>query len=602
MQTLLTMNAQKIPNKLEVNYPLTQNMRRYVCFFSLIFLIGLLIFSSSQYVAAQNDLDNDGILDSKESQLALMYTPYLHFAAGEKFSPTNFSYHLDNSALYLKSDDTNTLIDSSPTIASISLYQTGDYFLNNTLGTFEEIAEDYEQKKESLGYIVYAHVTKEAENFVVQYWFFYAFNPGTLNQHQGDWEMIEIILDSTETPLYAVYSQHFASERAAWNDVERIDETHPRVYVALGSHASYFRPYQGKLGLESDIVGNAFTLEPDDLQIVLLGEKGTGNHPSSQDWLEYGGRWGKWAKLADISLGAAGPSGPGHGENEEKWSAPVSWGSDAFLVNQTWFTLSWFVFYFLYIFAGIIAALTIFKVWRIVKRKKQGKLNFMKILRSKGGVGVVLGIVGIALYFVALLLPWYVVRGNIQTTTLETVGETDLVLIDGVNGLRVNTLQSDQGLAQLFGVGIPFAIILLSSVVLNVLDLIGVEKAKKLSRTYIISGITSLIPVIIILIFITQLAGLITPFANAMAGGAAIPPQIDEMAKRMSASPIMGEYSDTIDSYGNLYISWGLAIGSYLFIAAAITKIVAGIITRKAVMPEKPEKTKKQKTEEGKKS
>ncbi len=576
-------------------------MRRYRFFFSLIFLTGLLIFSSSQGVVAQDDLDNDGLLDLKESQLASMYAPYLHFAAGEKFFPTNISYHIDNSVLYLKSDDTNELEDSSPTIASISNYSAGDYFLDNTLGAFEEIAEDYEQKKENLGYVVYARVTRTAESFVVQYWFFYAFNPGTLNQHQGDWEMIEIVLDSTETPLYAVYSQHFTGERASWNDVGKVDETHPRVYVALGSHANYFRPYQGKLGLENDVVGNAFTLEPDDLQIVLLGEKGTGNHPPSQDWLEYGGRWGNWAKLADISLGAAGPRGPGHGENEEKWSNPVSWGSETFLVNQTWFTLSWIAFYFLYIFAGIIAALAAFKIWRIIKRKKQGKLNLIKILRSKGGVGVVLGIVGIALYLVALLLPWYLVGGNVQTIALETVGETDLVLIDGVNGLRVNTLQSDQGMAQLFGFGIPFAIILLSSVVLNVLDLIGVEKAKSLSRTYIISGITSLIPVIIILVFITQLAALITPFANAMAGGATIPPQIDEMAKRMSSSPIMGEYSGTLDSYGSLSISWGLAIGSYLFIAAAITKIVAGIITRKAVVTEKLEKPKKQKTKEAQK-
>lgn len=571
-----------------------KRVRRYVWVFSVIFFIGLLIFSSSQGVTAQDDLDNDGLPDTKESQLARMYAPSLHFATGEKFFPTDVNYHIDNSVLTQKSDGANTLIDSSPTIASISLYQTEDYFLNNTLGAHEEIAEDYEQKRESLGYTVYAHVTRKAEHLIVQYWFFYAFNPGTLNQHQGDWEMIEIILNSTETPLYTVYSQHFTGERATWNDVEKTDETHPRVYVALGSHANYFRPYQGKLGLENDIVGNAFTLQPDDLQIVLLGEKGVGNHPPSQDWLEYGGRWGNWAKLADITLGAAGPRGPGYGENEEKWSNPVSWGGDVFLVNQTWFSLSFIAFYFLYIFAGILAAFTAVKVWRIVKRKKQGKLNLMKILRSKGGVGVILGIAGIALYLLALLLPWYIVRGNIQTTMLETVGETNLVLIDGVNGLMVNTLQSDQGLTQLFGLGIPFGIILLSSVILNALDLIGVEKPKRLSRTFIISGITSLIPVIIILVFIIQLAAIITPFANTMGGGATIPPQIDEMTKRMSSSPISGDYSSTLPPYGNLHISWGLATGAYLFIAAAITKIAAGVITRKAVITEKPEETEKQ--------
>ncbi|MCZ2856573.1 MAG: Vps62-related protein [Candidatus Bathyarchaeota archaeon] len=570
-------------------------MRIPACFLAIIFLAGLLIFSPHQGVIAQDDLDNDGILDLKERQLESLYVPYLHFAAGEKFFPTVVSYHIDNSVLYLKSSDTDTLIDSSPTIASISLYQTGDYYLDNVLGASEEIAEDYEQKKEGLGYTVYSRVTLEGEYFVIQYWFFYAFNLGSLNQHEGDWEMIEIVLDPTETALYAVYSQHFSGERASWNDVEKVDETHPRVYVALGSHANYFRQYQGKLGLENDVVGNAFTLEPDDLQLVLLGEKGSGNHPPSQDWLEYGGKWGNWAELADISLGGTGPRGPGHGENAEKWSDPISWGSDAFFVNQTWFTLSFVAFNFLYIFAGIIAILAAIKVWRIVKRKRQGKLNLMKIMRSKWSVGVVLGIVGIALYLVALFLPWYVVRGNIQTTLLESVGETDLVLIDGVNGLRVNTLQSDQGLTQLFGLGIPFAIILLTSVVLNLLDLIGVEKAKSLSRTYIMSGITSLIPVIIVLVCIILLTGLITPFANAMGGGT-VPTQIDEMAKEMASSPITGEYRDTLDSYGILRISWGLGIGSYLFIAAAITKLAAGIIVRKAVGTEKQETKENQKS------
>lgn len=90
----------------------------------------------------------------------------------------------------------------------------------------------------------------------------------------------------------------------------------------------------------------------------------------------------------------------------------------------------------------------------------------------------------------------------------------------------------------LFGLGIPFAIILLVSVVLNFLDLFGVEKAKNLSRTYIISGITSFIPALIILVGIILLTGLITLFANAIRGG--VPSQIDEVTKEMASSPITG--------------------------------------------------------------
>ncbi|MCK4885348.1 Vps62-related protein [Candidatus Bathyarchaeota archaeon] len=557
-------------------------MRKYVLLFSVLLIVGLLVVSSVTSVTAQQDSDNDGIPDSKEEQLALTYVPYLHFAAGEKFFPTDANYHIENSVLYMKLGDVNTLIEDSPTASSIAQYTTEDYFLNNTLGGYEEIAQDYKQNRENYGDKIYAHVTSESGFIVVQYWFFYAFNPGTLNQHQGDWEMIEIVLDSTETPLYAVYSQHHAGQRAEWKDVEKVDDTHPRVYVALGSHASYFRPYQGKLGTESDTLGNAYTLKPEDLEIVNLGEKGTGNQPASQDWLEFGGRWGNWASLADAYMGAAGPSGPGQGENADKWLNPVSWGSDKTLVDQTWFTASLLVFYSVYIVAAVIGLVAAYKVWKIVKRKREGKLNLMKILRSKAAVGVILGIVGIAVYFAALFLPWYVVTGNIETTFLDTAGTTEIVLIDGVNGLRINMLQGDQGLATMFGLGIPFSILFLSSVVLNALDIIGVEKPKSLSRTYIISGITSLIPIIIIIIFIVSLAGLITQFAGFMGGGQQMPLQVTDMASEMSSSPLMGEFTDTINSHGTLTIIWGLAMGSYLFIAAAAIKIAAGIILRTA--------------------
>jgi len=47
--------------------------------------------------------------------------------------------------------------------------------------------------------------------------------------------MMQIVLDATETPQYAVYSKHHAGEKAQWADVEKTDKTHPNVYVALGS-------------------------------------------------------------------------------------------------------------------------------------------------------------------------------------------------------------------------------------------------------------------------------------------------------------------------------------------------------------------------------
>ena len=68
----------------------------------LILITGLLIFSPTFSVLAQQDTDNDGISDSKEEELALKYEPYLHFAEGEKFFPIDAQFHVENSELFLQ--------------------------------------------------------------------------------------------------------------------------------------------------------------------------------------------------------------------------------------------------------------------------------------------------------------------------------------------------------------------------------------------------------------------------------------------------------------------------------------------------------------------
>ncbi|MCW4022017.1 MAG: hypothetical protein ACOWW1_00455 [archaeon] len=552
----------------------------------VVFITCLLVVSPIVGVIAQQDSDNDGISDAKENELASRFEPVLHFVSGEEFFPTDPNYHIQNSELFMKSGETNTLVDNSPTVSSIGQYTTDGYFLNNILGSREAIAQDYKQSRSTYGDKIYARVTTEGQYIVVQYWFFYAYNPGSLNQHQGDWEMIQVILDSTETPVYAVYSQHHLGEIAEWQDVEKADETHPRVYVALGSHANYFKYFQGKLGHESDTVGNDYTLNPEDLEIMLLGEMGTGNHPASQDWLEFGGRWGNWAELADAYMGSAGPNGPGQGENTEKWFNPVSWGNETFGVDQTWFTASMFAYYFLYIFVAILAIRIVIKAWKIIKSTKNGELNIMKMLRSKAALPIVLGLLGVIIYLVALLSPWYTCSGNIQTTMISTEGTVDIITLDGVNGLQVNMLQGSEGVAPLFAIVIPFSIMFISSVLLNVLDIISTEKPSKLSKSYIISGITSLIPAILIIVAVISLTVLIESVAGSFSGGQALPPEVTDIVSAISAAPFGGTTTQTIDSAGTATVSWGVGIGVYLFIVAAAIKIVAGIMLRKIKVEE----------------
>lgn len=90
---------------------------------------------------------------------------------------------------------------------------------------------------------------------VLQYWFFYAFNNwrsgySGANDHEADWESIHIYLYPSDqgkyTPEWVAYASHYDEGddiRRHWEDadVEKIGQ-HPVVYVAAGSHASYYQP------------------------------------------------------------------------------------------------------------------------------------------------------------------------------------------------------------------------------------------------------------------------------------------------------------------------------------------------------------------------
>lgn len=583
-------NLERAPDGRWMLIKMAKNQKLTPFKLSCIVLLGLMLlvfvgqFSAAQ---AQLDQDNDGIPDAKETELALMYLPYLQFKSGERFFPVAINYHLSNAILKLRTGESVAVVDTSPTISAIASRGEG-YFLANKLGNLTEIAADYEQKKESIGYTVYCRVTKESTSLVVQYWFFYAYNDAPLNVHEGDWEMIQILLDSSENPVSSVYSQHLRGQRAAWGDVEKLETTHPRVYVARGSHANYFRPYQGKLGLEGDDVGaDGFVLNPSDLQTVLLGELGSGGHGPSQDWLEFGGRWGNWEKLADAAAGFAGPYGPGQGDNYERWFNSISWGQSVSVVDGTWFTLSWVASNFLLFFVCLTVLLCLWKVWRIVKLKKTGGLKLPSLLRTRASTGIALGIIAMALTVGGMLLPWYTVRANVQTSLISTQGEADLLILDGQRGVRVNLLVGGNGLSPIFSLQIPLGILLLAGIVLGLLDIVGAKTAKSLGNKYLMGGITFFVVFVLLIVFIIQLAFMIQSLANAM--GMSLPSEASEMAKTVAQQPLQGTQTRTIGDFGFVNLSWGLGLGAYMFLAAAIMKLVGGIILRttKSLQPEK---------------
>ncbi|HIE27708.1 TPA: hypothetical protein EYP66_10515, partial [Candidatus Poribacteria bacterium] len=214
-------------------------------------------------------------------------------------------------------------------------------------GGFEKIFKPYakaalEEYKKIIdkSIIYYGRQTEDNGYTVLQYWFFYAYNPWGaykfgLNIHEGDWEMITIFLElqgEELIPRYAAYSAHHDSGdevTRAWNEVEKID-THPIVYVALGSHAGYFD--NGFNGIHLRELPRLFDLTtPNGRHIgprqdiewdepFILED---GNLPLWAD--NYSGKWGADWKIDDGKLkdGLSGPKGPKF--QGDKWDNPADW-------------------------------------------------------------------------------------------------------------------------------------------------------------------------------------------------------------------------------------------------------------------------------------
>lgn len=550
-----------------------------------------------QTFATPGDIDNDGITDSKEKELANKYAPVLYFEKGERLFPTSIEYYLENCNLN-QSRSGDDLIKSAPiNVSDISTYTDSNakYYLDNTLGGINDtkIMEDYEDKKSSLGYIVYCRVTGDIYNgktyFVIQYWFFYVFNPSTLNQHEGDWEMIQVILNSEENPEFVAYSQHMGGERANWADINKNGD-YPNVYIALNSHANYIRSYEGAVGLANDKVSDdGLVLKLGDYSITMLGEKGSGNHEASQGWIEFAGNWGEYGGEESGILGERGSHGPAYREDGRMWDDPIAWSMGLMRANSLWFGLNWIVYNFILVFSLIIVVILIICGFGILKKHRSTGLGPRKVsmlyvdkfdLKSMGNI---LGMVSIIVAIFALFYPWYYINADVATSGISTGGTVNLVSIDGLNGVLVNWFMSE-GIIQMFGLAIPFSIIIGAGFALFILSTVGLNSSSKLGRKYISRGIRNAVPVIIILIVIVLLGSIVSLIAPGLSGQ--LPPEAlseaTDIFNAIGKSPLSGELSkDISQSAGSpqtINLVWGMGSGGYMLIASAAIGMIAGVL------------------------
>jgi hypothetical protein len=151
----------------------------------------------------------------------------------------------------------------------------------------------------------------------LQYWFGYVYNDYVLaarfGLHEGDWEMISLRIDeSAAHPDLAVYAQHAYAEQRDWDDVVKDDDRPdtPLVFVARGSHGSYFEPGLYLTEVFYDIADG--DRETPDLALEVIGDDGP-------PWALWPGIWGatepRWAPES--------PSPPAPVRHEQ-WADPAN--------------------------------------------------------------------------------------------------------------------------------------------------------------------------------------------------------------------------------------------------------------------------------------
>ena len=190
------------------------------------------------------------------------------------------------------------------------------------------------------GPVVYGAALRRGSMTELQYWVWYAWDvysptvpPGELWQvHEGDWEVVSVVVDAAGRPLVVGYSEHGKGVRRDWAKAPK-QATHPLSYVALGSHANY--PSPGTHPFDPRVVDSLFISVIRQNGQAPVDHTGRGRvvrprlvrvSATSPAWMAFAGGWGEDGYLRvpggqPQSYSATGPKGPAF---HTQWRRPVA--------------------------------------------------------------------------------------------------------------------------------------------------------------------------------------------------------------------------------------------------------------------------------------
>jgi hypothetical protein len=268
------------------------------------------------------------------SALLVRFQPQLRYDSNEAFFADSAAEWTDNPGNVLRRTGAGGLDEviaatapgTGPAQLGLALLGASEYANQQAVHEDDEISAPtrnyramYVALRQLPGYKnhIYGRAKEDSKGRLwLQYWFYYFFNDynlaGGIGLHEGDWEMVQLRMGPDGgRPDLAVYAQHVHAEQAPWEHVEKLPDSPdtPVVYVARGSHASYFEAGYHETEAWYDIADGK--RDAPKLELEIIGDDPPG-------WILWPGRWG--ATRARIpKIDQPSPRGP---VAKKQWDEP----------------------------------------------------------------------------------------------------------------------------------------------------------------------------------------------------------------------------------------------------------------------------------------
>lgn len=306
------------------------------------------------------DADADGLDDGLEDCLLQRHAPVVYMPIDYDWTlPTNVDWYLARTVMRFSHDgcsDCAILAKGAITQSNVAsqthneknwlcshtstaqhsyggTWNSSEFFFLQTPNDTNEQAT-HSGSSNPADWKVYGHAYKNSLGGVnLQYWFFYAYNDSvSLMNHEADWEHVNVRLDANYAANGVYYAEHGGGTLYTVADVQWFNTTHPIVWSADGSHASFRSENEcdtdwHEQGFDTDScetnsnyrwftwAGGKGTLAGyQGGGVINVGEKTAPRN--GQTFIKYNSRWGEVGNTEDTS----GPRGPAF---QSRWTWDV---------------------------------------------------------------------------------------------------------------------------------------------------------------------------------------------------------------------------------------------------------------------------------------